>query len=90
MAVDTLPSVPMLSALPGTALLLAYEGAVECAVGLYVLASRYPYVSNSSWYEDIAGQHIAAIASTLPSNVVTAARDLEATVSELLEELERE
>jgi hypothetical protein len=54
------------------------------------LASRYPLVVNSHWFKDVAGRHIAA---TLPSDVVAAARergrarDLEATVAELLAEL---
>ena len=60
---------------------------------LYALASRYPFVANSRWFEDVAGRHIAAVAATLPPDVVAAtqargrARDLEATVAELLVEL---
>ncbi len=59
----------------------------------YALASRYPVVVNSRRFEDTAGRHIAAVAATLPPNVVAAAqargraRDLEATVAELLVEL---
>ena len=66
---------------------------LEQAVELYALASRYPFVANSRWFEDVAGRHIAAVAATLPPDVVTAAqergraRDLEATVAELLVEL---
>jgi hypothetical protein len=62
-------------------------------VELYALASRYPVVANSQWYEDVAGKQIAAVAATLPPDVVAAAqergraRDLEATVAELLAEL---
>ena len=65
----------------------------EQAVELYALASRYPYVANSRWFEDIAGRHIAAVAATLPPDAVAAAqergkaRDLEATVAELLVKL---
>ena len=50
-------------------------------------------MANSRWFEDVAGRHIAAVAATLPPEVVTAAqergraRDLEATVAELLVEL---
>jgi len=71
-------------------LLLADRGEVERAVELYALATRYPYVANSRWFEDVAGKHIAAAAATLPPDVVTAAqargraRDLEATIAELL------
>ena len=59
----------------------------------YALASRYPYVANSCWFEDVAGRHIAAVAATLPPDIVAAAqargraRDMEATVAELLVEL---
>jgi predicted ATPase/DNA-binding SARP family transcriptional activator len=79
--------------LPGMALLLADEGQVERAVELYALASCDPLVANSRWFEDVAGRHIAAAAASLPPEVVTAAqergraRDLDATVAELLEEL---
>jgi tetratricopeptide (TPR) repeat protein len=84
---------PLVTALPAIALLLADRGEVERAVELYSLASRYPRVANSRWFEDIAGNHIAAVAATLPPKVVTAAqargraRDLDATVTELLVEL---
>jgi hypothetical protein len=53
-------------------------------------------VANSQWFEDAAGRHITAVAATLPLGVVAAAqehgraRDLEATVRELLAELEAE
>jgi hypothetical protein len=83
----------LLDALPAIALLLADRGQAERAVELYALASRYPFVSNAQWFEDVAGAHIAAVAATLPPDVVAAAqergqaRDLEATVKELLAEL---
>ena len=91
---------PRYLALPAVALLLidADKPArceVEGAVELYALASRYPYVSNSRWFEDVAGRHIAAAAAQLPPDVVVAsqergrARDLGATVEELLVELEK-
>jgi len=85
--------VPLMHGLPAAALLLADEGQSERAVEVYALASRYPCVTNSQWYEDIAGRHIAAVAATLPPEVVAAAqergqaRDLETTVAELLDEL---
>jgi hypothetical protein len=83
----------ILRALLGIALLLADRGETERAVELYALASRYPLVANAQWFEDVAGVHIAAAAATLPPDVVAAAqergraRDLKATVEELLEEL---
>jgi tetratricopeptide (TPR) repeat protein len=85
--------MPVMYGLPVAALLLADQGAVERAVEAYACASRYGFVANSRWFEDIAGQHIAAVAATLPPDVVAAAqargraRDLDATVAELLDEL---
>jgi hypothetical protein len=66
---------------------------VERALDIYALASRYPFVAHSRWFEDVAGKHIAAAAATLPPDVVAAAqergraRDLWATAEELLAEL---
>jgi DNA-binding SARP family transcriptional activator/predicted ATPase len=89
--------VATLLALGSIALLLVDEGQVERAVELYALVdSRFPYVANAQWAEDVAGRHIAAAAKALPPDVVAAAqergraRDLEATVKELLAELEAE
>jgi tetratricopeptide (TPR) repeat protein len=82
----------LMVALAGSALLLADEGEAERAVELYVLAETYPFVANSRWFEDVAGREMAAVAATLPADVVTAARergqarDLDATVDELLTE----
>jgi predicted ATPase/DNA-binding SARP family transcriptional activator len=83
-------------ALPAVALFLVGRGELERAVELYALASRYPYVANSPFFEDIAGKDIAAAAQTLPPEVIEAAqargraRDLEATVKELLVEFAEE
>jgi DNA-binding SARP family transcriptional activator/predicted ATPase len=91
---ETRQFMSSLFALPAAALLLADAGEVERAVELYALASRYGLVGNSQFFEDIAGRQIAAAAAELPAEVVAAAqargraRDLEATVMELLEELE--
>jgi hypothetical protein len=82
--------------LPAATLLLADRGEPERAVELYALASRYPHVANSYWFEDVAGRHMAAVAATLPPEIVAAAqergraRDLWATARELLVELEKE
>ena len=86
--------LPLVFALPAVALLLVNRGEVDRAVELYALASRYPIVANSRWFEDVAGKHIATAATTLPPDVVAAAqergraRDLDETVKELLVELE--
>jgi tetratricopeptide (TPR) repeat protein len=83
-----------LHSLPPGALLLMDAGKMEKAVELYALASRYPFVANSRWFEDVAGREIAAAAATLPPDVVAAAqergraRDLWVTMEELLAELE--
>jgi hypothetical protein len=76
------------------ALLLAKRGQAEQAVEVYALASRYPYVSNSRFWDDVVGKYVAAAAASLPPQVLAAAqergraRDLWATVEELLAELE--
>jgi tetratricopeptide (TPR) repeat protein len=87
---------PLLYALAVYALLLIDEGEPERAVELYALASRYPFVANSRWFEDVAGKQIASAAEALSRRDVQAAqergraRDLEATVKELLIELGQE
>ena len=89
----------MLETLPALSLLLAGESGrptpdVERAVELYALASRHPFVGNSSWFADVAGRHIAAASAALSPEALDAAeargrtRDLVATAQELLAELE--
>jgi hypothetical protein len=86
-------SLPILTALPGIALLLADRGEVVRAIELYALASAHPFVAHSRWFRDVAGRHIRAAAAALPPEVVAAAgergraRDLRATAEELLAEL---
>ena len=85
----------LIQLLSAAGLLLADAGQHERAVELYALASRYPYVANSRWFEDVFGRHIDAVAATLPPEVAEAARkrgrarDLTATVKELLVEMDR-
>lgn len=99
----------LMATLAGIALLLADEGEAplsrgqapssrgqaERAVELYALASRYPFVANSRWFEDVAGRQMAAVADSLPPQVAAAARergrglDLEATMEELSVEVGR-
>jgi hypothetical protein len=91
--IDTRNSTTALHSLAAAALLRMDAGEAERAVQLYALASSYPFVANSRWFEEIAGQETAAAAETLPPDVVARAhergraRDLWATVEELLEEL---
>jgi predicted ATPase/DNA-binding SARP family transcriptional activator len=87
--------IPLLVALPGVALKLVDSHQEERAVEIFALLASYPFITNSRWFEDIAGKYIAQIAAGLPPNVVVAAeaktrgrdRDLRATVKELLIEL---
>jgi hypothetical protein len=78
----------------GVARLRADQGEAEQAVELYALASRHPAVANGRWFQDVFGERIAAVAATLPPEVVAAAeergraRDLDATIAELLVELD--
>ena len=84
----------VLTALPAVALLLVDDGQRQRGVELYALVSSHGYVANSVWFDDVVGKEIAAIAETLPTDVVSAAqkrgkaRDLWMTVEELLEEFE--
>jgi hypothetical protein len=81
-------------ALAATALFLAERGQPEWAVELYATLSRYLPVAEGGWYKDFFGRHVAAAAAGLPPDAVAAAqargqeRDLEATLAELLIELE--
>jgi tetratricopeptide (TPR) repeat protein len=80
-------------ALTAMALLLADQGEGERAVELYALASRYPFVARSRWFQDLFGRPIASAAAALPPDVIEAAEerggsgDMVATLSELLAEL---
>jgi tetratricopeptide (TPR) repeat protein len=85
--------VPLMYGLPAAALLLADADQQERAVEVYALASRYPFVANSRWFEEVAGKHIAQVAAELPPQVVAAAqtrgqeRDVDTAIEELLTEL---
>ncbi len=57
--------VNLMYILAGTALFLAKMGEVDQAVELYALASRYPYVGNSHWFEDVVGREITAAGQRL-------------------------
>ena len=78
--------------IPGVVVLLLEQGERERAVELYAMAcSRYPFVKESRWFEDVIGRQVAAAAAALPPDVVEAAqargreRDPEETVAELLD-----
>jgi predicted ATPase/DNA-binding CsgD family transcriptional regulator len=76
--------------LVGLSLLYADGGQAERDVELFSLASRYGFVANSLWFQDIVGQTLTAAAAGLSPGVLRAARergaalDLEDTIRELL------
>jgi hypothetical protein len=63
------------------------------AVEPYALASTAPSASNSRWFHEVAGRHVAAVADTLLPQAVAAAkergraRDFWGTAEEMLEDL---
>jgi predicted ATPase/DNA-binding SARP family transcriptional activator len=85
--------MPLIYGLPAAALLLADQGAPDRAVAVYACVSRYEFVANSRWFQDVAGRQLAEVAAGLPPEVVAAARargrdqDLAATARELLDDL---
>ena len=82
--------------LAGIALLMVDQSEAERAVELYALVSRYGYVANSRWFEDVLVRPIADAVASLPPDAVSTAeergreRDLHATVKRLLAELDSE
>jgi hypothetical protein len=80
--------------LPSSALWLAADGQAERAVEVYALAVCYPHLANSRWFHAVYGPSMAKVADALPSEAVQLARargrarDLQATVRELLDELQ--
>jgi predicted ATPase/DNA-binding SARP family transcriptional activator len=85
--------MPVMYGLPVAALLLADQGAVERAVEVYACASRYGFVANSRWFEDVAGQQLRTMAASLPTEAVESAeeqgrsQDWDVMAAELLSEL---
>jgi predicted ATPase len=67
--------MPMIYGLPAAALLLAGQGAAERAVEAYACASRYAFVANSRWFDDLVVRPEAAAAALLPAGPVGAARE---------------
>jgi predicted ATPase len=82
-------------ALPAVGLYLLDEGQAERALELHALASCYPFVSNSFWFQDMVGREVSDVVAALPHDALAdieergRVQDLEATASELLAELER-
>jgi hypothetical protein len=90
---ERLGHVVLSFALPAAVLLLADQGQVELAIETYSLASQFPIVWSSQWFEKVFERELEVAANTLSLDVVEAARqrgrerDLQATVAELLAEL---
>ena len=72
-----------------TALFMALQGEVELGVEVYALATSYPYLGNSIYWEDSVGKPIAELAAVIPEESRIAAiergkrRNLHETVKEL-------
>jgi len=60
---------------PAAALLLAEQGAAERAVEVYACATRYGFVANSRWFEDLVGQPLRTMAASLPAEAVESAQE---------------
>jgi len=84
---------PLILGFPGIAGLMLDQDDLERAVELYAMAERFPFVINSCWFADVVGQAIAEAAASLAPEIIAAAqargraRDMQATVKELLAEL---
>lgn len=95
-AVETENFLSLLDIFPAVALYLLGRGETYFALEVYALASRYAYVANSRWFEDVAGCHIKAAKADLTADMVAKAetrgkdRDVWAIASELLAMLEEE
>jgi hypothetical protein len=89
-------AISLMNVLPMAALVLTGEKQPLRAVELYEVALTFPHVANAKLFEDVVGNEITAIASTLePSDVENARRrgrerDPWAMAKELLADLESE
>jgi len=85
--------MPMMLALPAVALLAVAEGQADQALSLHTLLSRYPFVANSDWFEQVAGARVTQAAATLSPPDVAAAKEkgsalsLEEAVTKFLSDL---
>ena len=72
--IDIKGFLPVIHALPGVALLLAYLGKYEQALELFALMQTLPYVSESRWFDDVIGNPIELAARSLTKEKIEAAR----------------
>jgi hypothetical protein len=66
--------MPVIYSLPVAALLLAEGGAVEQALELCACATRYPFVANSRWFQDLIAGPLATAEARLSAESAAAAR----------------
>lgn len=84
---------PIMFALPAIALLLADKGQIARSVELYAFATKFPMVTQSRWFADVAGQAMRSVADLLPAvereeaEANGRARKLRKTVAELVQEI---
>lgn len=82
-------------AISGYARLLFDLGQPEKAIALYTLSCNFPYIRNSRWFADVAGNDINQYMTTLPKEIVESAQkrgrtlDYKETVDRLIEELQQ-
>lgn len=72
--VDLGAFMPVIYALPAAALLLADRGDAGRAVEVHSCASRYPFVAESRWYQDVLGGPMQAVMAKLPKEMIAEAR----------------
>ncbi|MFZ0545767.1 MAG: LuxR C-terminal-related transcriptional regulator [Candidatus Promineifilaceae bacterium] len=65
--------MPLMICLPLAALITADEGRPERAVELYSLAQQFRHITNSCWYDVVAGRELTAVLAALPADAVLAA-----------------
>ena len=56
------------------ALILAYCGQEIYAIEVYSLVSRYNFVANSKWFDDVFGHRLESVVNSLPTQEVDVAR----------------
>jgi tetratricopeptide (TPR) repeat protein len=88
--VDLGAFLPVLYALPATALLLAHEGDAERARQVYACAARYGFVANSRWFHDVFAVPLAAAIGSLSPTPDERAQAELATWDEMAAALVRE
>jgi hypothetical protein len=82
-----------LHALSAAALYLADQGELERGIEIYALASRYPWIKKSRWFQDVIEHLLTTLTAPSPAEIIAAAqqqgrdRKFDETFQELLAEL---